>query len=200
MNIVTYKIADLKHPDYNPRQITDKDFKELKRSLTKFDCVEPAVINTHKTRKNIIVGGNQRVRVAEALAWEEFPCVEVSLTLAKEKELNVRLNKNTGGWDWDILANEFEEKDLLEWGFEEGDLKGKNKDNVLDVGEVEFSEELYEAHNYLVLYFDNEIDWQTAIEKFGVKIVKAWDSKEGYSREGKSRLLNGAKAIGLIDD
>ena len=122
MDIINYKIFDLTHPDYNPRQITDKEFAELKKSLAKFDCVEPAVVNIHKTRKNIIIGGNQRVRVAESLGWQEFPCVEVSLIIAKEKELNVRLNKNTGGWDWDILANEFEIDDLIEWGFEEKEL------------------------------------------------------------------------------
>jgi len=42
------------------------------------------------------------------------PCVEVDLTPEKEKELNVRLNKNTGQWDWDALANHFDVGELLE--------------------------------------------------------------------------------------
>lgn len=115
MDIKNYKICDLIHPDYNPRNISDRYFSELTKSLDKFDCVEPAVINIHNKRKNIIIGGNQRVRVANKLGWKLFPCVEVSLTKAEEKELNVRLNKNVGEWDYDILANEFEVDYLLEW-------------------------------------------------------------------------------------
>jgi len=38
------------------------------------------------------------------------------------EELNIRLNKNTGSWDFDILANEFELPDLFEWGFSESNL------------------------------------------------------------------------------
>ena len=38
------------------------------------------------------------------------------------EELNIRLNKNTGDWDFDVLANEFEMGDLLDWGFTEIDL------------------------------------------------------------------------------
>jgi hypothetical protein len=134
MHIVNYKIADLVHPEYNPRQITDKEFGDLKKSIEKFDCVEPAVVNTLTARKNIIIGGNQRVRVAQALGWKTFPCVEVSLPLEKEKELNVRLNKNNGKWDWDILANQFEVDDLIDWGFVKEELSIHSDD--LDIGDM----------------------------------------------------------------
>jgi hypothetical protein len=50
------------------------------------------------------------------------PTVEVSLEFKAEQELNVRLNKNTGGWDFDILANLFEKDDLIDWGFENFEL------------------------------------------------------------------------------
>jgi DNA modification methylase len=53
-----------------------------------------------------------------------IPTVELNLTLEKEKELNVRLNKNTGQFDMDMLANHFETDDLIEWGFSEGELVG----------------------------------------------------------------------------
>jgi hypothetical protein len=46
------------------------------------------------------------------------PCVAVSLPIGKERELNVRLNKNSGEWDWDKLANEFDMSDLVNWGFD----------------------------------------------------------------------------------
>ena len=120
--IIECIITDLKHPEYNPRKISDKEMEDLKSSLKTFDCVEPAIINISPARKNIIIGGNQRIDAAKALGWEKFPCIEVSLSYEKERELNIRLNKNTGQWDFDILLDEFDNKDLIEWGFDESSL------------------------------------------------------------------------------
>jgi DNA modification methylase len=123
LEIVQIKIADLLHPDYNPRYISDLDFEQLKKSLTGFGAVEPAVVNQHHGRENIIVGGNQRIRAAQELGWSEFPCVNVDLDEKRERELNIRLNKNVGEFDFDILANEFDMADLKDWGFADEDLK-----------------------------------------------------------------------------
>jgi len=129
LEIIYRKISELIHPDYNPRQIKKEDFEQLKRSLSEFDSVEPAVINTASGRENIIVGGNQRIRAAEELGWQEFPCVSVCLELEREKELNVRLNRNTGSWDFDKLANGFDVSDLTDWGFEEWEF-GMQQDEL----------------------------------------------------------------------
>lgn len=140
MKIVNRKISGLIHPDYNPRQISEKAFNDLKASLNEFDAVEPAVINIHPKRKDIIIGGNQRIRAAEALGRDSFPCYEIELSPAKEKELNVRLNKNTGEWDWALLNDNFDKSDLLDWGFDKGDfLKEKEtKDFSDEIGMSEF--------------------------------------------------------------
>jgi hypothetical protein len=42
----------------------------------------------------------------------------VDLNEADEKELNIRLNANTGQWDWELLANEWNSEELSEWGLE----------------------------------------------------------------------------------
>jgi len=129
LEIIYRKISELIHPDYNPRQIKKEDFEQLKRSLSEFGSVEPAVINTAPGRENIIVGGNQRIRAAEELGWQEFPCVSVCLELEREKELNVRLNRNTGSWDFDKLANGFDVSDLMDWGFEKWEFGISNIDD-----------------------------------------------------------------------
>lgn len=137
MNIVRRKISELKHPKYNPRQISEKDFKHLCKSLETFAAVEPAVINTHKGREGIIIGGNQRIRAAQALGWDEYPCYEIELEPKKERELNIRLNKNTGEWDMDLLANNFDVGDLVDWGFNDEDFDMK-KDLSNDLDEPVF--------------------------------------------------------------
>ena len=50
------------------------------------------------------------------------PCVAVNLSIGKERELNIRLNRNNGEWDWDKLANEFDLSELIDWGFDAKDL------------------------------------------------------------------------------
>ena len=116
--IVMMPIGDLVHPKYNPRKISDKDFAQLKKSLEKFDAVQPAIINIRASRKNIIVGGNQRVDAAKSLGWTEFPCVEVDLDEKNERELNIRLNRNSGDWDFTLLRDLFKSDDLLDFGFD----------------------------------------------------------------------------------
>lgn len=121
IEIVYLPIDKLIPADYNPRKISDHDLEHLKKSLMHFGSIDPAIINTHEGREGIIVGGHQRIRAATALGWTEFPCVQVSLTLEKEKELNIRLNRNSGQWDFNVLANEFSAKELFSFGFDEGD-------------------------------------------------------------------------------
>ena len=104
--------------DYNPRQLTEKQKSDLKKSISEFGFVEPIVINTTDDRKNVVIGGHQRLRIAKNLGFKEVPCVEVSLSLLAERELNIRLNKNSGDWDWDKLANEFDMVELVDWGFD----------------------------------------------------------------------------------
>ena len=118
-----YHIDKLIFAEYNPRQLTKDQYQGLKDSITRFGLVDPVIINKHKKRENIIVGGHQRVRVAKDLGYKEISCVEVNLTPEKERELNIRLNKNTGEWDWDSLANYFDVSDLLEWGFTDDELQ-----------------------------------------------------------------------------
>ena len=122
MQTVNYLIDDLISAEYNPRQLTKSQYSDLKDSIKRFGIVDPMIVNTHTERKNILVGGHQRVKVAKDLGFKEVPCVEVDLNPDQEKELNVRLNKNTGDWDFDALANYFEVEDLTDWGFSEDEL------------------------------------------------------------------------------
>ena len=133
------KISELVPAEYNPRQLSDKQFEDLQASLSRFGAVDPAIVNIHPERKDIIVGGHQRLKVAKSLGWETFPCVEVNLTRDQERELNIRLNKNTGSWDWDILSNLFEQEELTEWGFTDEELFGN-----VEVEQVEAKEDDYQ--------------------------------------------------------
>ena len=138
--IVNKKIDDLIFAEYNPRQLSKEQFKYLKDSIHRFGLVDPVIINKNKERKNIIIGGHQRTKVAKAMGIKQVPCVELNLSYDKEKELNIRLNKNTGDWDFDLLANNFDIEELTDWGFDESELKidlfDEEKDGLIDDDEI----------------------------------------------------------------
>jgi DNA modification methylase len=115
MIIEKKKISDLIPAPYNPRQSTAKQEKHLKESLKKFGLVEPIIFNK---QTGWIVGGHFRVRELIKLGVKEVECVIVDLNEDDEMELNIRLNANTGSWDWDTLANDWDVVDLEAWGLE----------------------------------------------------------------------------------
>lgn len=122
MNVVYHSVNDLVMSEYNPRELTKHQHKQLIESLENFNWVVPIVINKNTARHNVVVGGHQRLKVAKQLGYKKVPCVEVDLPLVKEKELNIRLNQNTGQWDYDALANNFDVDKLLDWGFDAKEL------------------------------------------------------------------------------
>ena len=122
METVERKIEDLIPAEYNPRQMTAKQVEDLTASMKRFGVVEPLLINMHADRKNIVIGGHQRLRVWKGLGHETIPCWEIEVNRDRERELNVRLNRNLGSWDWDALANEFDIGELDDWGFNENEL------------------------------------------------------------------------------
>ena len=130
--IIHKQIDDLIFAEYNPRQLSDEQYKHLKESISRFGLVDPIIINKNKDRKNTIIGGHQRVKVARTMGINEVPCVEIDLTYDREKELNVRLNKNTGDWDFDILNEAFEIEQLLDWGFDNSAIKIDLEDVIKD--------------------------------------------------------------------
>ena len=108
--------------EYNPRKLSAKQKQDLRASLTRFGFVDPVLVNMHPERENILIGGHQRVTVAIEMGMALVPCHELSLTLDKEKELNIRLNKNGGEWDMEALDQFFGGEELLSFGFEAWEL------------------------------------------------------------------------------
>ena len=134
MIIETRKISELKFAEYNPRTISKKQFKDLKASLSKFGLIDPIVINSSKDRHNIIIGGHQRSRAWLDLGNDTIPCVILDLPINDEMELNLRLNKNGGKFDDDLLLNYFDEELLFDVGFSVNDLNinlDKYEDNAI---------------------------------------------------------------------
>lgn len=109
MEIIKVIIADLRIAQYNPRDIAKQEFEALKKSIAEFGFVESIVINQHACdacggRKNIIVGGHQRIAAAKELNISEVPAVMIDMHIDQEKKLNLALNRIQGDWNEDKLA------------------------------------------------------------------------------------------------
>ena len=126
MNIEKIEISKLKPARYNPRQISTKQYNDLKKSIERFGLVDPIIINKNE---NVVIGGHQRLKIIKSLGEKTIGCVVLDLTKEQERELNVRLNKNTGEFDFDILSTEFDIDELVDWGFKHIDL-GLNIDKI----------------------------------------------------------------------
>jgi len=118
MKVVKRKISELKPSEYNPRRLTKEQEKHLTASLSEFGLVDPIVVNINPERKDIIIGGHQRLKVWRKLGNKEIDCVELDLSAEKERELNIRLNANTGEWDEELLQEFFQIEELQDWGLD----------------------------------------------------------------------------------
>jgi DNA modification methylase len=121
LSIQHVAIKQLKPAAYNPRKISDKSFADLLESLRRYEMVDPLIVNSSEERKNIIIGGHQRYRAAKELGYTTVPVVYVELNEARERELNLRLNRNTGEFDLELLKD-FDIDLLLDVGFDDSDL------------------------------------------------------------------------------
>ncbi len=122
LKTVYIKIDDLQIAGYNPRKWDEKALNDLKTSIKKFGLVDPIIINIAAERKNVVIGGHMRIEAAKELGITEIPAVPLDIPdLEKEKELNLRLNKNQGEFDFKLLAD-FAEDFLSDIGFDSEEL------------------------------------------------------------------------------
>ena len=121
INKVMVPIADIIPNEENPRNMSEDNMESLKESLTEFGFLIPVILNGRKGRENRLIGGHQRLKVAETIGMTEVPAVYVDLTEKKERELSLRFGKNTGHWDWEALSA-IDAEILLDAGFSEVEL------------------------------------------------------------------------------
>lgn len=122
IRITFVKVDSLKVSEYNPRKRDEADTQQLKESVNKYGMVDPLIANSAPNRKNILIGGHFRLEVAKGLKIQEVPVVYLNIPdIEKEKELNLRLNRNVGEWDYELLK-EFDLNLLLGIGFDDQDL------------------------------------------------------------------------------
>lgn len=122
LNAQEVEISLLNSSEYNPRKWSAKAIQDLTESIKRFGLIDPIIANGADNRKNIVIGGHFRLKIARDLSFHTVPVIYLNISdIEKEKELNLRLNHNTGEWDYEILR-EFDMNLLLDVGFDDSDL------------------------------------------------------------------------------
>jgi DNA modification methylase len=122
LTIVYKSISDLNPAPYNPRKWSPEAISQLTESIKRYGLVDPIICNSAEGRENIVIGGHFRLKVAKDLGIETVPVVFLHIPdLEKEKELNLRLNKNLGEFDFKLLAD-FDATILTDIGFSSEEL------------------------------------------------------------------------------
>ena len=118
MNTEIVKIEKVLPNPSNPRIIKDDKFKKLVKSIQDFPQMlelRPIVVDANM----IVLGGNMRLKACKAAGLKEVPIVIAdNLTEEQQAEFIIKDNVGFGEWDWDLLANEWDEELLQEWGLD----------------------------------------------------------------------------------
>jgi len=114
MEFKKLQIDDLIPAEYNPRKKLkpgDSEFEKIKSSINEFGYVDPIIVNKDLT----VIGGHQRISVLKTLGFTEINCVVIDIDKTKEKALNIALNKISGEWNKELLADLIEDLKSLDY-------------------------------------------------------------------------------------
>lgn len=164
-------VASLTPCEYNPRSWSSAAIEQLTESIKRYGFVDPLLVNSAPGREGVVIGGHFRLSIAKKLKLKELPVVYVNIPdLEREKELNIRLNKNVGDWDFELLA-EFDQAFLSGVGFSSEEL-----DEVFKIDET-----------------PEEFDLKKELEKLDIRKISI--QKGDVYALGDSRMMCGDSTV-----
>lgn len=205
MEIIKIKIDELKPYKKNAKIHTQEQIDQIKSSIEKFGMNDPVAVWGNE---NLIIEGHGRLEALKQLGFEEVECIRLDHLNDEERKAYTlahnKLTMNTD-FDFDVLDEELNSIlniDMEDFGFFKVDEELEKEEE--EKPEVEFSEVIGEEHNYIVLYFDNDVDWLQAESLFDIKPVKCGSTRKdgkitnSMQRVGIGRVLNGSDALNKI--
>lgn len=135
----------------NPRQWTREDVKRLAKSIEETPELLEArpLIVIPNGNEYVVLGGNLRLEALKYLKWDKAPVylLPAETAIETQKEIVIKDNGSFGQWDYDALANEWDDLDLDGWGvpaWDPGDVgNGGGGSNENDpVEKIDFVEKL----------------------------------------------------------
>ena len=194
------KTEDLVPYAQNSRTHSAHQVNKIADSIKEFGFINPVIID----KEQGIIAGHGRVMAAKQLELKEVPTIQASHLSTEQKKAYVIADNRLAldaGWNEKTLMKELldleqQEYNLKLTGFEQSELDKilGNLDAETD-GTIKFSEEVGEAHNFVVLYFDNDLDWLSAQTHFNLESVHSKRQNGKPWSKGVGRVINGAEYL-----
>lgn len=192
---------DIKFDKRNYRKHSKRNKELIKKSLEECGAGRSIVID----KDNSIIAGNGiyeqaielgiKPKIIETDGSELIVVKRTDLATDDDRRKQLAIMDNSTSdnseFNMELLNADFDKDMLLDFGLDESLFKEDKEEEVKP--DVEFTEELLEEHNYIVLYFDNSVDWLQAETLCGdlLKTKKALSSKKNYTKEGVGRVIKG---------
>lgn len=185
-------IRDLKDHPKNPRQIGKDQLERLGKLISKFGLIDKPIINQDMT----IIGGHQRIKYLKKQKAKSVECWVSDTLLSQEDidELCIGLNLHQGAWDWDIMANQWDPVDLLNYGFTEEQLLGASNE-AENIAEILASDEPEEE-----VELRDEKEAKTKLGDLYVLGSHRLICGDSTDPDVVSRVLNGEEPLLMITD
>lgn len=174
MKTITLPIHKIIPNEDNPRTIKSERFKALVKSVSEDEhtyTARPIIVNMD----NMILGGNMRYRALVESGKKEISVTQVDWPKEVQKRFVIQDNVSSGDWDWDKLANEWDEKQIADWGLDipiwanVGKTDEINQNNEWE-GMPEFN--LDPGSAKLIIQFDSVDERETYVNDRKIKINK----------------------------
>ena len=134
INLIDNNTGQLNNVPQNPRDLTNDGFELAKKSIAEFPEMLQVrtLVVVHKNDRYVTIGGNQRLRAMRDLGYTEAPCMVVNWNDDQIQRFIIADNLEYGVWNYDMLANDWESEQLIEWGLELPDYDGEilNKEQI----------------------------------------------------------------------
>ena len=178
MKSITVKISEVKSNPNNPRIIKDDKFQKLVKSIKEFPemlNIRPIVVNADM----VVLGGNMRLRACKEAGLKEVAIIKAEdLTEDQQKQFIIKDNVGFGEWDWEGLANQWDENELAEWGL---DIPAFNVSKDLDysiLDEADVSDQLSEMTSNVKKAI--QIEFEAEHYEEASELVKFWREQGLY--------------------
>jgi hypothetical protein len=173
MKIEKVKISEVKSNPNNPRVIKDDKFKKLVQSVKEFPQmleIRPIVVNDEM----IVLGGNMRLKACIEAGLKEVSIIKASeLTPEQQNEFIIKDNVGFGEWNWDDLANGWDDEKLVEWGLDVPSFASEVDYSILDNDDV--SSQLADMTNGVKKAI--QIEFEAEYYEEACELVKFWRSQ-----------------------
>ena len=193
MKIVEINIEDVIPYHNNPRknQAVDK----VASSIIEFGFQQPIVVD----KNMVVIVGHTRLLASRKLKLEKVPVTIADLDENKAKAYRIADNRlsEESIWDDELLKIELSGIDGTNiTGFDESEINNIFEEiEEEDAPEIKFSEEIGEMNNYIVLCFNNDLDWLSAQTHFNLQTVNSKRQNGKEWSKGVGRVLDGGKYL-----